>query len=97
MRYKINSKFIVQNAGDQIIVYDSEKSLLYTLNSTASYILKGLKKMWTEDKVADELSGKFHIDKITASEDTKFCITDLLNRNILKPINTERRKEKPSG
>ncbi len=83
MPYRINKKFIIQTAGDYTVIFDAEKSFLYTLNETASYILFCLKRSWTEEKIQSKLMEEFAVDKKTVEVHVQECLNDLLKKGLI--------------
>jgi len=83
MKYRLNKKFIVQTADQKIILFDSEESVLHTLNETASYILNGIKRSWDKERLLENLEEKFDINGKTASKDLNDCIGDLIKKKII--------------
>lgn len=82
--YIVNKGFIYQKMEGKITVFDSEKSMLYTLNATASLIFEKLKKGGTVEEISSFLAKKFRIDVKRALSDVEECIADLTKKKIIK-------------
>ena len=82
-KYLINKNFIYQNKKNNVLVFDSEKSLIFDLNETASIIFKKLKLGWEIRKIKEFLLSKFKVsNKLIENQITK-TIKELLKNNIL--------------
>lgn len=83
-KYKINKGFIVQKMGKDLVIFDGEKSVLYTFNETAAFIFQKLKKGLTDKEIAKVLAKKYKIGEAEAAKDAKDLIRDLLDKKIIK-------------
>jgi len=81
--YSIKKGFIVQKLGNKTVIFDGEKSLLYTFNETASFIFAKLKKNWTVRQIIDGMVKKYQQkpEKITA--DVRQNIKELKAKKII--------------
>ena len=84
MKYKINKGFIVQKLDDKTVIFDGEKSVLYTFNETASFIFRRLKLGRSIVEIVKTLMMKYKIGEIEAKKDIKELIRDLLAKKIIK-------------
>lgn len=92
MKYKVNKDFIIQNAGDQILVYDQGRSILYTLNETAAFIFNGIKRSWSEEEIKEKIADSFEITRNNIKNDFTSCIKDLLKSEII--VDRAKKREK---
>lgn len=82
-KYKINKGFITQKLDDKIVIFDSEESMLYTLNETASYIFKKLKSGWDKEKIIQNIGKKYKINQKKINQDFDDLIENLIKKNII--------------
>lgn len=81
--YKINKGFIIQKLGKKTVIFDPEKSVLYTFNETASFIFQLLKKSMNIEAIADNLIKKYQIKKEIALRDVRGVIENLFKKKII--------------
>lgn len=84
MKLKIQKGFITQRIGDKITIFDSENSLLLTLNSTATFIFDRLKKGLETKKIVAELANKFSVSELDAKKDIDEFIKTLISKGLAK-------------
>ena len=82
-KYTINKGFIVQKLGKKTVIFDGEKSLLYTFNETATLIFDKLKRNINSQKIAEELGSKYNITVNKALTDVTELETDLIDKKII--------------
>jgi hypothetical protein len=82
-KFKINKELIFQYLNKKITIFDGEKSILYTFNETATYILNQLKKGSTQSDIITLLIKKYKISQIRAQKDTQDIIKDFLKKKIV--------------
>lgn len=62
--YKLNKGFIVQKNGEEFSIFDGEKSVLYTFNTTASFIFNKLKQGFEVSQITHLLKKKYkHVEE----------------------------------
>lgn len=83
MKYKINKGFISQKMGKKLVIFDGERSVLYTLNETGSFIFKKLKLGWAKQKIIDGLANKYRIQGDAAKKDVEDFILELESKKIV--------------
>jgi len=83
MIYKKNKKLIIQKIGNKFTIFDENKSTLYTLNETASYIFKKILKGWGNDEIINSLAKDYQVNKIEAKKDFNQIILLLKNNRII--------------
>ena len=76
-KYKVNKKFIIQKLDGKIVIFDGEKSILNTLNSTASFMFQKIKLGWDKGKIIDAIVKSYSIDEKTVSNDLEKMIKEL--------------------
>lgn len=75
---------ITQRKGNSIIIFDAEKSLLYTFNSTATFMFDRLKKGVTYDELLHNIIAEFSVDEKKAKDDLDKFIQELVTKGIAK-------------
>lgn len=81
--YKIKKGFIYQKQGKELVIFDSEKSLLYKFNETGGFIFTNLKKGQTKVKIVKNLSIKYGITRKLAAKDFDGLIKKLILKNVI--------------
>lgn len=61
--YTINKKFVNETLDGKLVLFDGEKSILFTLNDTAVLILNKLKARWKTDEIVDLFTKTYGIKK----------------------------------
>lgn len=90
MKYKINKGFIYEELDDKMVIFDGEKSALYTFNETASYIFKKLKKGVEKEKIIEMVEKKYDIKKDRAEKDFNEMIADLKKRKVISSSSSKK-------
>jgi len=90
MKYKINKGTIVEKINGEVVLFDSDKSIFFTLNSTASYIFEKMKRGFTKDKIIELMMKKYKIDKKTITNDFEEIIEKMLKKRIILPSNLKK-------
>ncbi len=81
--YKVNKGFIVQKLGYKTVIFDGERSELYTFNSTSSYIFKSIKLGFSEKEIIEKLVRRYDIKEEQAKKDFNELVSDLQNKKII--------------
>lgn len=84
MKYRLKKGFLVQKLNNELMIFDEEKSLLYTLNETASFVFSLIKKGFDEEEIVEKMIKKYQIKKIRAQKDVKELINDFLKKKIIE-------------
>lgn len=80
---KIQKGFITQKAKNKLIIFDTEKSTLYSFNPTARFIFELIKKGLTTDEVADKMTKKFNVSLDQAKKDINEFVVELKAKEII--------------
>ena len=80
---KIIKNLIIQKLDNKTVVFDSDKSMLFTLNETASYIFRKLKTKTDGKKIVSLFAKKYAIPEKQAEKDIRTCIKDMEKKKIL--------------
>ena len=80
---KLNKQFIIQKTAKKITLFDGEKSTLYKLNETASYIFESIKNGKKNDEIIKNMCIKFGAKPEAARKDFEELIGELKKRKIL--------------
>lgn len=83
MKYRLNKGFVSQIIGERLMIFDGERSTLYTLNKSAAFIFKKLKRGWSEEKIINQLIKKYQISKEKAVKDVAEFLDDLKKKKIV--------------
>lgn len=83
-KYKIIKGYIIQKIGNKTTIFDSEKSLLYTFNESASFIFNKIKNGRSRNTLINSLSKKFKISLNKAENDVNDFINELSAKKIIK-------------
>ena len=95
MKYSIRPDLIFQKLGDNTVIFDSEKSLLYKFNSTASAIFKKIKQGSSEDEIVKYLINKYNVKEKEALADFKTLIEDLKKKKIISFLKSKEKNKSP--
>jgi len=83
MTYIVNKGFISQKLDDKMVIFDGEKSTLYTFNVTASYIFKKLKLGWSAAQIVSNMEQKYAATKPRLKQDVQKIIKEFIKRKVL--------------
>jgi len=83
-KYKINKGLITQKLGKETVIFDADKSVLFTFNETASYIFAKLKSGWEKDKIVAAMLKRYHVKEARAEKDFEELVLKLLKKKIIK-------------
>lgn len=81
-KYKINKGFIIQKLDGKIVVFDGEKSVLNTLNSTASFMFQKIKLGWDKSKIIEAVVKEYTVDRESVAKDLDKMINELIKKKI---------------
>ena len=83
MKYKINKGFVAEKIEGKTIIFDEDKSVLYTFNETASYIFKKIKEGKKEKQIIRLLVNRYQIKEDKAKKDVGNLISELQKNRII--------------
>jgi phage gp16-like protein len=83
MKYRVNKGLITQKLDDKTVIFDGEKSLLFTFNKTASFIFNKIKAKWEDDKIIKAMAKEYGIKETKAKKDYGLLLADMLKKKIL--------------
>ncbi len=89
MKYKIKKGFIIQKLDEKAVIFDSEESILYTLNETATFIFQKLRRGLDKEQIIQALVKKYQIEEKRASEDVDEFIFALKEKKIISSAKTK--------
>jgi hypothetical protein len=81
--YQIQKGLIIQKLDKETVIFDAEKSVLYTLNETAAEIFKMIKKGLEEDKIIEKIVKKYEVKKEKVEKDIKKLLEELKKKKII--------------
>ena len=82
-KIKINKGFVYQDVEDEMIIFDSENSVLLTFNETAAFIFKKLSKGVDVEKINTALVKTYDVTEKVARKDIENLIGSLLKKKII--------------
>jgi len=80
---KINKGIVIQKKGKTSTIFDGEKSILFTLNDTATFIFSCLKLDKKTEEIAKFMVKKYKITPDVATKDIRDFITELKKKKIV--------------
>jgi len=80
---KINKGIIIQKRGKTSTIFDGEKSVLFTLNDSGSYIFSHLKLGKKIEEIANLMVRRYKINHPVAMRDIKSFILELKKKKIV--------------
>lgn len=83
MKFKLKQGFITQKKGNQTTLFNGEKSILFTLNDSASFMFEQIKKGLEEEKIIEMIVKKYKIGEVEAKKDFEELLKDLKNKRII--------------
>lgn len=81
--YTIMKGLITQTIDGKTVLFDNEKSILYTLNETASYIFKLIKAQTPKEKIIDRLTHSYSVTEKKARNDVGDLFKQLNQKKII--------------
>lgn len=87
--FKINKNLILQKMDENLVGFDTDRSFLYTFNSTAEFVFKKIKLGWEEEKIVIALAKKYDVALPTLKKDVKAIIKDMLKNKIISPTHSK--------
>ena len=81
--YKVNDKFIIQRSDNNLSIFNPEKSYLFSLNQTASYIFTKIQKHEKVNDIIRSLAKQYAISIPEAEKSVKECIDYLISEKII--------------
>ena len=61
--YQIQKGLIIQKIDKETVIFDTEESVLYSLNETAAEIFKMIKKGLKEEEIVERMVKKYEVRK----------------------------------
>lgn len=83
MKYKINRNLITQKLDEKTIIFDGDKSILYTFNESASYILKKLKNGVKKSEIVSKMIKRYDVKEERVQKDFTDFLNDLKKKKII--------------
>ncbi len=82
-KYRINKDMIAQKIQGNEVIFDSEKSLVYTLNETATFIFNKVLLKKNEEEIVKSIVKEYSVDQPKAIKDISEAIEDMVKKRIL--------------
>ena len=86
MNYKVAKGLITQKLDDKTVIFDGDKSVLYTFNETASYIFGKIKAKMEKEKITALMVKRYGIKEAKAKKDLDEIVEDMVEKKIIKRI-----------
>lgn len=80
---KIQKGLIVEKIDDQTVIFDTEESVLYTLNETASVIFDKLKKNWDKERIINYMLKNYEVKRERLEKDFEQLLKSLKRKKII--------------
>lgn len=81
--YTINKNLIIQKLDDKTVMFDSDASILYTLNETADYIFTLLKKKMPKSEIVKKVVKRYGAKEEAVSKDVDEIVESLIKKKVL--------------
>lgn len=83
MKYKIRKDLIISKNQGKIQIFVPDRSEIISLNETAGFIFKRVKKGDYEKLIIEKMTKKYQINKKQAETDLKLFIKQLKKTNLI--------------
>ncbi len=84
MKYKVNKGFVTKVLNGRLSIFDSEKSVLYRFNESATFIFEKIKAGLDKSLITEGLVKKYDVKKEDVTKDVDTLIKDLISKQIVK-------------
>ncbi len=81
--FKINKGFIIQKLEEKTVIFDGEKSTLYTFNATASFLFQKLKSGYNRNRIIALMVKKYGISDKKARNHLDTFLKNLFEKKII--------------
>lgn len=69
--------------GKKTVIFDGEKSVLFTFNETATFIFQKIKLGWEQNRIIESLIKTYGVKKDRVVKDFKEIINELIDKKIV--------------
>jgi hypothetical protein len=83
MKYSVMKGNIIEKIDGEVVIFDSEKSVFFTLNNTATYIFEKIKSGLQKEKIIPLMVKKYRITEKIASSDFDELVQKLIGKKII--------------
>lgn len=83
MKYQINKDLLIEEVNKETMIYDSDRSIFYSFNDTARFIIKDIKSGKAIEEIVVRLTEKYGIEKTKAKNDLNEFLDLLLSKKIV--------------
>lgn len=84
MKYKVNKGFIIQKLDKDLVIFDADESVLYTLNETATFVFQKLKRGLSQEEIIKAMVKRYDVEKERVKKDLNQIIKKLEKGKIIK-------------
>ena len=88
--YQIKKGLISQKMDEETVIFDGQKSLLFTLNETGAFIFQKIKAHWPKTKIISTLVDRYGISDDKANKDVVYFLTKLTKLKVISPAKSTR-------
>lgn len=83
MKYQINKDLLIEEVNKETMIYDSDRSIFYSFNDSARFIIKDIKSGKVIEEIVVRLAEKYGIEKTKAKNDLDEFLDLLLSKKIV--------------
>lgn len=86
MKYQINKDLLIEEVNKETMIYDSDRSIFYSFNDSARFIIKDIKSGKAIEEIVVRLTEKYGIEKTKAKNDLDEFLDLLLSKKIASSL-----------
>lgn len=79
----IKKDFVIDKIDGEITIFNTDSSIFYSFNKSASYIFEMIKKGFDEKRMISSMTRKFKIPEIQAKKDISVFLKKLSKNKII--------------
>ena len=85
-RYTISPEVSFREVGEEVFLLHRNNRSVYNLNETAALIWRGIKEGKNGETIIQELATGYDVDISEASRDVSVIIEQLIENNMIEPV-----------
>lgn len=86
MPYALADEYLWKEVKDRVVVLHFDSGKYYSLNTTGSFIWRGLLDNLTQAEIVDQVCLTFDIERQAAEKDTERMINEFVSKKFIKQI-----------